>query len=160
MKLIPIEQILKAAWGDSRRVERIVIKMETGFFPAMYDDGYKDRLVITPNSISYVNEPRFEHMDNYRWSYKTMSLDFTLAFIEIAQEVEKIIRRQLDFVCCDGDHFIFTLTYEDGSKESRDFWASSEDFEGCFSAIRKIIPQTEELPDMILSEADYDEDNE
>lgn len=57
-------------------VVKITIKGSYGFFS--YDEAYTDKVIITPDSISYEYKPAYKTDVNpkRKWSYKTSSLIF------------------------------------------------------------------------------------
>ena len=140
--------------------ERIVIKSTSGYCPGYL--AYKDRITITPSSISYERIPHFEDDDNLlnrheKWSYKTMSYRFPLLFKEIAKAVDNVIEREVLDYYTDVGTTEFIVTYEDGSKVSRSFELPATEFDECFKIIREIIPVTENIPEVIRVDGDCDE---
>ena len=122
----------------------------------------KDRLTITPNSISYERIPHFEDEDNLfnrheKWSYKTTNYRFPLIFKRIDKAVDKILECDLMYFATDIGTTEFIVTYDDGSKVMRTFEATADEFDECFKIIREIIPVTENIPEVIRVDDDCDE---
>ena len=142
------------------KAKRIVIKSTSGYCPGYL--AYKDRLTITPNSISYERIPHFEDEDNLfnsheKWSYKTTSYRFPLVFKEIARAVDNVIKREVLDYYTDVGTTEFIVTYENGSKVARSFELPADEFAECFKIIRELIPVTENIPEAIRLEDDCDE---
>ena len=142
------------------KAKRIVIKSTSGYC-SVYR-AYKDKLTITPSSISYERIPHFEDEDNLfnpheKWSYKTTSYRFPLIFKEIAKAVDEILERDLMCFATDIGTTEFIVTYDDGSKVMRTFEATADEFDECFKIIREIIPVTENIPEVIRVDDDCDE---
>ena len=140
--------------------KRIVIKSTSGYCPGYL--AYKDRLTITPSSISYERIPHFEDDDNLlnrheKWLYKTTNENLTIIFRMIAKAVDEILNRDLVRFWKDIGTTEFIVTYEDGSKVSRSFELPATEFDECFKIIREIIPVTENIPEVIRVDGDCDE---
>lgn len=70
---------------ESKEIVRIVIKSESGYGPV--DEAYKDKVIITKDSIRYEYTPHLVSKTNpgRKWSYRTTSPIFQQKFDELAQ---------------------------------------------------------------------------
>ncbi len=144
------------------KAKRIVIKSTSGYCPVDY--AYRDKLTITPNSIAYEYKPYLEG-DNIlnphrKWSYKTTNENFGLVFEKIAGAVDEILKRDQEPMYCDCGDIDFIVTYDDGSKATREFRAPADEFADCFKIISEIIPVTEDVPEAIRINEDCDDEEE
>ena len=130
-------------------IERIAIKGTSGY--CSYEDAYEDKLFITPTSIRYERKPEIESVFNAprKWSYKTTSPEFGELFAELAKEVAAILAWEDVIFVTDIGSTTFVVTYADKSRESRDFILPSEDFEACFSIVKRMLPTCEPIPDVL-----------
>lgn len=140
------------------KTKKIVIKSKSRFYPV---DGYSDKLTITPNSIAYEYKPYFEDDNSLnaykKWSYKTTSSIFSLAFEKIAVTVDEILSRDQEDMYLDCGKIDFIVTYEDGNRVVREFGVPADEFADCFKIIRKIIPVTEDVPEAIRINEDSED---
>ena len=51
----------------------------------------------------------------------------------------------------------FTITYADKSREEREFYLPGDDFKEVFSVVKKMIPQCEYTPAVLLTSEEYAE---
>lgn len=125
---------------------RIVIKGESGY--CSHENSYKDKVTITPSSITYEYVPVVESEKNshHKWSYKTDSQ----AFAELYNKAAKIAPRYLNRL---DDEFVYdigatelVITFEDKHRESAEFLVTSDFFEDLFRVIKKMVPGCEDLP--------------
>ena len=49
------------------------------------------------------------------------------------------------------------ITYEDKTKEKKEFFVLGEDFGELFPTIKKLVPAMEDVPVTLMSEEDYEE---
>lgn len=144
------------------KAKRIVIKSTSGYCPVDY--AYSAKLTITPNSIAYEYKPYLEG-DNIlnlhkKWSYKTTSENFGFVFEKIAGAVDEILKRDQEPMYCDCGDIDFIVTYDDGSKATREFGVPADEFADCFKIISEIIPVTEDVPEAIRISEDCDDEEE
>lgn len=136
---------------------KIVIKGSSGFGPG--DEAYEDKLSLTCSSIAYEYKPLFATKNNpvRKWSYRTTSEDFSMAFSQVAQLMPAVLEPEYIAHCCDAGMIDFTVTYADKSKKKKTYWCSGDDFRDLFELIRSLIPQAERTPEVIIISADFEE---
>ena len=129
-------------------IKRISISSSSGY--GAVDDAYSEKLSLTPESMRYEYQPILEsdYNPSQKWSYRTTSSKFEQLFRVAAENAEKIVNWDDDIIALDVGCISFTLTYADGEKIKREFWApeDSEVFGDCFFIIRQMIPPCENLP--------------
>ena len=127
-----------------KEVSRIKIEGASGYCP--YEDAYNDTLVIEKNSIKYEYKPTQESDINpvRKWSYKTTSPLF------INTDNEAVF-------CTDVGGYSFTVTYSDGSKWKEWFCTVGDTFADFFRCIKRMIPESEYTPVLLLTNEDFDE---
>ena len=130
-------------------IVKITIKGCSGY--CSYDDAYEDKLVLTPVSISYNYVPLEESDLNYtrKWSYKTNSYFFGVAFKEIASMMPDILSAEETFLCTDVGMVDFTVTCSDHTQKHIRYWCPGSHFSKCFSIIKKLIPSGEPTPEVL-----------
>ena len=142
-------------------IARIVIKGASGYGSA--DEAYNDKVTITPTSISYEYKPMYESELNLsrKWSYKTNSPIFRMMYDKVAGMLPAIIERGIQEFCTDIGGIEFTITYSDKTKFKEIYWLPGDYFEELFVAIKRMVPETEYTPAVLLTSEDFDdEENE
>ena len=145
-------------------VTKIVIKRSPNFFEepkfncnkvAITESSidYEYVSVIEKTQIDYQEESEFETVEK-KWSYKTNSPIFKSIYDEIVQMVPDIVEMDPPF-CTDIGGMEFIITYSDKSKIERVFFTDSDYFKDWFSIIKKLVPTTEQIPDVLLTSDDY-----
>lgn len=139
---------------------RIVIKGASGY--CCIDEAYNDKITITSESISYEYVPSIETEINpkRKWSYKTNSPIFKMKFDHIAKMIPEIIERGIDEFCTDIGGIEFNITYADKTKFKEIYWAPGDYFNELFGMIKNLVPDCEYTPAVLLTSADYEEDEE
>lgn len=148
-------------------VKRIVIKGESGFWQSF--DPFKEKIVITSNSISYewwklrprtlplavisddsrnvnakeIQRKGIEWENHKKWSYRSENTEFYAKFKMISEELEKIIEDGERFFCLDANMFEFILIGEDGTKTSMSTCSVAEYISNVFTLIEQLIPDLE-----------------
>ena len=84
---------------------------------------------------------------------------FKSIYDEIVQMVPDIVEMDPPF-CTDIGGMKFVITYSDKSKIERIFFTNRDYFKDWFSIIKKLVPTTEQIPDVLLTSDDYAEDND
>ena len=138
---------------------RITIKSEPGF--CCVEEAYRDKITITKDSIRYEYTPRIESERNVsrKWSYKTTSPIYQKLFKNAVLAVEAILNWEMNpFDADDVGVTTFTVTYDDKSKQTREYFLSGDDFRECFSIIKQMVPGCEYIPAVLLFSEDYEED--
>ena len=137
---------------------RITIKSESGY--CCVEEVYSDKITITKDSIRYEYNPMIESDKNVhrKWSYKTTSPIFQKLFKEAALAVEPILSWEEMIFVADSGNTTFTVTYDDKTKKTRDFFLSGDEFKECFSIIKQMVPGCEYVPAVLLTSEDYEED--
>ena len=146
------------------RVTKIVIKRSPNFFEEPQFNcnkvtitessiAYEYVSVIEKTRIDYQEESQFETLEK-KWSYKTNSPIFKSIYDEIVQMVPDIVERNPAF-CTDIGGMKFIITYSDNSKIERIFFTNRDYFKDWFAIIKKLVPTTEQIPDVLLTSDDY-----
>ena len=130
---------------------RIVIKGESGY--GSYEDAYKERVTITPTSITYEYVPAVESETNvhHKWSYKTDSKAFNELYNKAARIAPRYLNRLDVETVCDIGCTELVYTFEDKHRESAEFFQTSDFFEDLFRVIKKMVPGCEEIPLVLCS---------
>ena len=142
-----------------KEITRVTIKGFSGY--CSYDDGYEDKLILTQESISYEYTPVVETDINpkRKWRYSTNSPFFASVFKNIACLIEELINSGLDGCCLDIGGIEFSLSYSDKTKLKKRYWLPADDFDHIFSIIKKLVPQAENIPTVLLTEQDFEEES-
>ena len=123
-------------------IVRITIKGESCYGPV--DEAFSDKITITNSSIKYEYKPhpssKLETNIPRKWSYTTDSPMFKELFITDIGATEII------------------ATFEDKHRESAKFFCPSEFFKEYFRLIKEMVPNTEYVPAVLLTEDDYEEE--
>ena len=141
-----------------KEVSRIKIEGASGYCP--YEDAYNDTLVIEKNSIKYEYKPTQESDINpvRKWSYKTTSPLFEKLFDDVVALLPTVINTDNEAVfCTDVGGYSFTVTYSDGSKWKEWFCTVGDTFADFFRCIKRMIPESEYTPVLLLTNEDFDE---
>lgn len=141
-------------------IARIVIKGASGYGSA--DEAYNDKVTITPTSISYEYKPMYESELNpsRKWSYKTNSPIFRMMYDKVAGMLPAIIERGIQEFCTDIGGIEFTITYSDKTKFKELYWVPGDYFEELFVAIKRMVPETEYTPAVLLTSEDFDDEED
>ncbi len=141
-------------------IARIVIKGASGYGSA--DEVYNDKVTITPTSISYEYKPMYESELNpsRKWSYKTNSPIFRMMYDKVAGMLPAIIERGIQEFCTDIGGIEFTITYSDKTKFKEIYWVPEDYFEELFVAIKRMVPETEYTPVVLLTSEDFDDEED
>ena len=145
-------------------VTKIVIKRSPNFFEEPKFNcnkvtitessiDYEYVSVIEKTQIDYQEESEFETVEK-KWSYKTNSPIFKSIYDEIVQMVPDIVERNPAF-CTDIGGMKFIITYSNNSKIERIFFTNRDYFKDWFAIIKKLVPTTEQIPDVLLTSDDY-----
>ena len=139
---------------------RITIKGGSGYGPI--DEAYSDKVTIDRDSIRYEYKPVVESEINTprKWSYKTSSPIYQKLFREAAAAVEGILNWEEEPFVTDLGVTIFTVTYTDKTKATRDFILPGDAFKECFAIIKQMVPGCEYVPAVLLTSEDYDDGDE
>lgn len=143
---------------NMKYITRIVIKGVSGYGPA--DEAYNDKVTITPTSISYEYKPMYESELNpsRKWSYKTNSPIFRMMYDKVAGMLPAIIERGIQEFCTDIGGIEFTITYSDKTKFKEIYWVPGDYFEELFVAIKRMVPELEYTPAVLLTSEDFDDE--
>lgn len=139
-------------------IVRIVIKGESGYCPI--DEAFTDKVTITENSIKYEYKP---HPDSNletnvarKWSYSTDSPMFKQLFKHVAEMTPKYLYSTDILFATDLGATEITATFEDKHRESVNFFCPSEYFKDYFKLIKEMVPKTEYIPAVLLTDEDYE----
>ena len=140
-----------------KEIIRITIKGFSGY--GMLHDAYEEKMILTPGFISYEFVPFAETDFNpkRKWRYSTNSPVFKVVFKKIAQLTEETLHSDLDGFCLDIGGIEFSLTYSDKTKLKKHYWLPADDFDKIFKLIKELIPRTESIPAVLLTEEDFEE---
>jgi len=141
-----------------KEVTRVVIKGESGYVGV--DDAYKDKVTITPESISYEYMPLFALPDNanQKWSYKTINQAFKERFVAIAEELIKELDRAKDERWLDVGALEIVITFADRTQRKERYFVLGDYFHDSFMRIKQLVPAIEQIPEVLKTEEDYRED--
>ena len=141
-------------------IARIVIKGASGYGSA--DEAYNDKFTITPTSISYEYKPMYESELNpsRKWSYKTNSPIFRMMYDKVAGMLPAIIVRGIQEFCTDIGGIEFNITYSDKTKFKEIYWVPGDYFEELLVAIKRMVPETEYTPAVLLTSEDFDDEED
>jgi len=141
-------------------IARIVIKGASGYGSA--DEAYNDKVTITPTSISYEYKPMYESELNpsRKWSYKTNSPIFRMMYDKVAGMLPAIIERGIQEFCTDIGGIEFNITYSDKTKFKEIYWVPGDYFEELLVAIKRMVPETEYTPAVLLTSEDFDDEED
>lgn len=130
-------------------VIKITIKGCSGF--CCYEDAYDDKLTLTSSSISYDYVPVCESEKNSlrKWTYKTNSPRFKMAFEQIVNMMPDILQPKTKWECTDVGMIDFTITYSDKTRKHIRYWCTGDPFNECFSIIKKMVPKMERIPEVL-----------
>lgn len=139
----------------SKDVVKIVIRGESGYGPST--EAYHGVLTITPNGASYKYTPESESEENksFQWSYKAKGEGYSEAYANVVQNLNVILNPIEKPMVLDIGEMKFIVTYADKTKDTREYFASADDFPEFFNAIRSIIPSYEGTPEFAII---YDDD--
>lgn len=141
-------------------IERIVIKGSSRY--CCIDEAFRDKVSITSTSIVYEYAPYMETEINpkRKWSYRTDSPIFKKMYSDIADMIPEIVGREITEFCTDIGGIEFNITYSDKTKFKETYWVSGDYFEELFKTIKRLVPEYEYTPVVLLTSEDYDEDDE
>lgn len=141
-------------------IERIVIKGSSGY--CHVDKAFKDKVSITSTSIVYEYVPYVETEINpkRKWSYKTDSPLYMMAYTEIAEMISEIIEQEATKFCTDIGGIEFNITYSDKTKFKKTYRVTGDYFADLFKAIKRLVPNFECTPLVLLTSDDYDDGEE
>ena len=141
-------------------IARIVIKGASGYGSA--DEAYNDKVTITPTSISYEYKPMYgsELNPSRKWSYKTNSPIFRMMYDKVAGMLPAIIERGIQEFCTDIGGIEFNITYSDKTKFKEIYWVPGDYFEELLVAIKRMVPETEYTPAVLLTSEDFDDEED
>ena len=145
-----------AAPDKAKDIIRVVIKGSSGYGPV--DEAFNDKVTITRASIRYEYTPYLASETNpvRKWSYKTTSPIFQKEFKELTTLLPEVMTYEDEFVT-DVGAIIFTITYSDKSREVREFYLPGDDFRDVFAVVKKMVPDCEYVPAVLLTSEDYTE---
>ena len=134
---------------------KVVIKGASGF--CCEDEAYHDRLVITPEGMNYEYIPLIESEINpkRKWKYITTSPVYREMYRRIVEMIPGIIQSETVEECTDIGGIEFQITYSDKNKVKKLFWVQGDYFADLFNLIKKIVPECEYIPAVLLTSEDY-----
>lgn len=134
---------------------KIVIKGSSGWCVA--DEAYHDKVTITGDCVAYEYHPRYASITNpfRKWSYKTNSPIFMKQYADLVEAMPAIVNRDPNIFCTDVGGIEFILTYSDKTKFKQTFLLPGDEFKDCFKIIKKMVPECEYVPAVLLTEDDY-----
>lgn len=133
------------------KLKKLTISTTSGYRP--YNYAYEDKMVITENSITYVNKPVYPDgiYAPVKWSYKSDSKSFRDWFDEIDKIYEAcLLNVPLDDFVTDVGEIRFTFVFEDGERQSSEFPFTGY-FDELLRFLLKMVPAEEETPVMLLN---------
>ncbi len=145
---------------NMKHIVKIVIKGASGYCSAY--EAYNDKVTITPASISYEYKPMYESEINpcRKWSYKTNSSIFKIIYDKVADMLPSIIEIGIEEFCTDIGGIEFNITYSDKTKFKEIYWVPGDRFKELFVIIKRMVPETEYTPAVLLTSEDYDDEED
>lgn len=138
-------------------IKRIAIYGESGYGP--YEEAYTDKFTIERGAAKYEYLPACKTEINpiRKWTYKTTSPLFGKSFDDACCAVRDILNSGIVVFCTDVGSIKFTVTFEDGTKKSKSFFCTGDEFKECFSILKRVVPDTEYIPAVLLTSDEYQE---
>lgn len=139
---------------------KITIKGASGYGPV--DEAYEDKITLTDSSISYEYKPHQmaqSETNVYRkWSYKTTSPVFKQIFDEVVAKTPYYLYNDEILFATDIGPTEIIATFEDKHKESVNYFCPSEFFRDYFNLIKKLVPEVEYTPAVLLTADDFEDE--
>lgn len=138
-------------------IKKIIIN----FAPGYGCESYKDKLVITSQSISFEHDAGVKHPDELiEWSYMTTSSAFAEQFGMVAEAADHIIKSESGCFADDGDYIEIAAVYDDKQRESIDGYCAKEYYGILFYLVKQMLPPCEIKPAFLELEEDNTEDED
>ena len=141
---------------------KIKIKGASGYVQS--DEAYEDKITLTASSISYEYKPHpmaDSKTNIYRkWSYTTTSPIFKQIFKEVSEKTPYYLYNDNIMFVRDIGLIEIIATFEDKHKESVNYFCPSEFFRDYFNLIKKLVPNTEYTPAVLLTVDDFENEDE
>ncbi len=139
-----------------KKIVKIVIKGESGYCSA--DDAFHDKVTLEENRISYEYLPMFpsEHNKEKKWSFKTSNPFFKTVYDHVCEMIPDALNIDLDICYTDIGAIDFIITYDDKSKDKKQFFVLGDDFGMLFKTIKQLVPVVEDIPVALRSEEDWE----
>ena len=136
-----------------KEIIRIAIKGGSGYCPE--DEAYSDKVTISRNHIRYECKGACPLPS---WSHKSSDPEFQRLFDDLAQSVLALKHADelLPYVCDIGPTE-FVITYEDKTKEKREYFLPGDHFEECFSIAKRMLPRGVDIPWVLMTSDDYED---
>ena len=138
--------------GNTREMPGIIkIVMES--YSGYSIELYRDKLIITSESINYQYTPYIE-IDNYtpqKWSYKTNSPLYGQLWNDVKMMIPEIfgLPDSGDWIS-DSNTYIITVFFENKQKGKRDFTFCEEPvLTEWLGLIKKMVPSCEKMPNVL-----------
>lgn len=161
-------------------IVKIVVKRYIGYFDNPKFS--RNNVTLTENSIAYEYIPEVESQLEFnlpppmdplsafqfdhemqsmkKWTYKTNSQFFKSMYQEIAERIQLLIESEIDEYALDIGPIEFIITYSDKSKVVRTYYVDSDRFKDLFACIKKLVPNMEQTPEVLLTSDDFDEEED
>ncbi|MDD7280910.1 hypothetical protein [Floccifex sp.] len=91
-----------------------------------------------------------------KWSYKTTSPVFKQLYKEVASRTLYYLHNDEILFVTDIGPTIITATFEDKHRETANYFCPSEFFVDYFKMIKKLVPNCEYVPAVLLTQEDYE----
>ena len=88
------------------------------------------------------------------WKYKTTSPIFKKIYSGVAEEVNVIMNWDLVVHTRDIESTEFIVTFSDKTKWKKVFSLPKSRFKACFSVIKQMVPDCEEVPVVLITDED------
>ena len=141
-------------------IVKIVIKGASGY--GSVDEAYEDKVTLTASSISYEYKPhemsQSESNVYRKWSYKTTSPIFKQIYKEVAERTPYYLYNDEILFATDIGPTEIIATFEDKHREKVHFFCPSEFFREYFNLIKKLVPETEYIPAVLITADDYEDE--
>ena len=141
-------------------IVKIVIKGASGYGPV--DESYEDKITMTASSIKYVYKPhemsKSESSVYRKWSYKTNSPLFRQIYKQAAEKTPFYLYNNESVFTADIWATEITAAFEDKHREKVNFFCPSAFFCEYFGLIKKMVPETEFTPAVLLTDDDFEDE--
>ena len=80
-----------------------------------------------------------------------------MLFEATATQVVHLMENPLEGKCTDIGDTEFIITFEDKTKWHEFYWLPSDEFADIFSVIKQMVPEIEDVPEVLKTSGDYED---
>ena len=142
-------------------ITKIVIKGSSGFVPMEFY--FDEKITITPGYIAFESKPYPAETEDdvpRKWKYTSDTPEFKEQFDAIAFEIEEVLACRPDVQITDMNEAEFQITYSDKTKHKENTILFGDWYHDLFMDIKMMVPFTEQIPMTLLTDEDFEEDEE